>query len=87
MALMLIVMTAVTAVGVVGFGVAGLVDSQKRKQAQHDFLTGTIRKAVFHTASLPVHSDYPHRLRVQPLPLLTQSRHCMLEDSGVYPMA
>ena len=87
MALAAIIMTALTAVGVVGFGIAGLVDSQRRRQEQHNFLTGTIRKAVFHTASMPVRSDYPHRLRVQPLPLLTQSRPRLMEDSGIYPVA
>ena len=88
MGMLLIGLTTVMAMGVVGFGIAALVDTQRRKQQHHDFLTGTIRQAVFHTASLPVGSQQGRRgLRMQTLPLLAHSTRQLLEDSGIYPVA
>jgi hypothetical protein len=86
MGMLLIALTTVTAMGVVGFGIAALVDTQHRKQQQHDFLTHTIRQAVYHTASMPVGADHRHGLRVQTLPLLAQSTRQLIEDSGFYPV-
>ena len=87
MGMLLIALTTVTAMGVVGFGIAALVDTQHRKQQQHDFLTHTIRQAVYHTASLPVGpQDHRRGLRVQALPLLAQSTRQLIEDSGFYPV-
>lgn len=87
MGMLLVALTTVTAMGVVGFGIAALVDTQHRKQQQHDFLTNTIRQAVYHTASLPVGPNNRRGLRVQTLPLLAQSTRQLLEDSGFYPVA
>ncbi len=87
MGMLLIGLTTIMAMGVVGFGIAALVDTQRRKQQQHEFLTGTIRLAVFHTASLPVGAQHGRRgLRVQTLPLLAHSTRQMMEDSGIYPV-
>ena len=86
MGMLLIGLTTVTAMGIVGFGIAALVDAQRRKQQQLDFLTGTIRRAVYHTASMPVSRPHYRGLRVQTLPLLTHDSRRLLEDSGVYPV-
>lgn len=85
MGILLIGMTTVAAMAVVGFGIAALVDTQRRKQEQHDFLTGTIRQAVFHTAAMPVGPNRRRGMRVQTLPLLAHNTRRLLEESGVYP--
>jgi len=86
MGMLLIGFATVAAMGVVGFGIAALVDTQRRKQEHLDFLTGTIRQAVFHTASLPVGHRKQRGLRVQTLPLLAHSNRQLIEDSGFYPV-
>lgn len=72
MGLILIGLTAIATIGLLGFGIAAFVDSKRRKQEQRDFLTGIIRQAVYHTASLPNRSQSRRRaLRFTHLPLLS----------------
>jgi len=84
MGLLLIGLTALTTLCLLGIGIAALVDTQRRRREQQDFLTGPIRRAVNHTASLPVRSlSHQLGLRFTTSPILGLRTRRLFEDSGL----
>ena len=83
MGILLLGLTAMAAISLLVFSIAVFLDWKHRKQEQRDFLTGIIRRAVFHTASLPNGTrKFRHDRRFTNLPLLTYRTNRLLEDSG-----